>query len=63
MPIFEYRCNACRTDFEKLVFSSDADPIECPDCQSPDINKKISAASVQTGNADSCAPAGKPAFG
>ncbi len=31
MPIFEFHCNDCGTDFEKLVFSSDP-AVECPQC-------------------------------
>ena len=40
MPIFEYKCNACGEDFEKLVYGSQA--IQCPKCSSKDIRKKFS---------------------
>ncbi len=40
MPIFEYKCNACGEDFEKLVFGSQT--VICPQCDSEDIRKKFS---------------------
>jgi putative FmdB family regulatory protein len=40
MPIFEYKCNACGEDFEKLVFGSQK--VQCPKCSSDDIKKKFS---------------------
>lgn len=40
MPIYEYRCNACKEDFEKLVFGNRA--VECPKCSSAEVSKKLS---------------------
>jgi len=40
MPIFEYKCNACGEDFEKLVFGNQS--VKCPKCSSDDIKKKFS---------------------
>ncbi len=40
MPIFEYKCNACGKDFEKLVFG--AQKVICPECRSEDVRKKFS---------------------
>ncbi|HTR44221.1 MAG TPA: zinc ribbon domain-containing protein [Thermodesulfovibrionales bacterium] len=40
MPIFEYQCNACKEDFEKLVYGNQA--VSCPKCSSEDIRKKLS---------------------
>ncbi|MGO9614366.1 MAG: FmdB family zinc ribbon protein [Dissulfurispiraceae bacterium] len=40
MPIFEYRCNMCGNEFEKLVFADCT--INCPKCSSPQITKKFS---------------------
>ncbi len=42
MPIFDYRCNKCGKEFEKLV-RKEEDKI-CPDCASADLEKKISSA-------------------
>ncbi|AFM26427.1 FmdB family zinc ribbon protein [Desulfomonile tiedjei] len=30
MPIYEYRCDECQVEFEKLVFGSDV--VSCPKC-------------------------------
>jgi len=40
MPIYEYKCNQCGEDFEKLVFGNKA--VDCPKCSSQDIKKKMS---------------------
>jgi putative FmdB family regulatory protein len=42
MPIYEYACAACGTEFEKLVRQSSPAP-ECPGCHSTDLRKKLSA--------------------
>ncbi len=41
MPIFEYKCNACGEDFEKLVMKKDEE-IVCPRCGQKDVKKKFS---------------------
>ncbi|MEW6409878.1 MAG: zinc ribbon domain-containing protein [Nitrospirota bacterium] len=41
MPIYEYRCSKCRTDFEKLIFNT-SQPVECPVCSSTEVTKKMS---------------------
>ena len=40
MPIFEYTCNACGEQFEKLVFGNQS--VNCPKCDSEDIKKRFS---------------------
>lgn len=42
MPIYEYRCGACETAFEKLVTPGDG-PAACPQCGSGDVERKLSA--------------------
>ena len=42
MPIFDYRCNKCGKEFEKLV-RNEEDKV-CPDCASTDLAKKVSSA-------------------
>ena len=49
MPIFEYRCQKCKEDFEKITFNSKA-PITCPRCQSKRVTKKLSAFSFKSGS-------------
>jgi putative FmdB family regulatory protein len=43
MPIFEYRCNACKRKFSALVgVVADSSPLECPKCHGTDLQKLIS---------------------
>lgn len=44
MPIYEYRCDACGHELEKLQKLSDAPLTVCPACNAPQLVKKISAA-------------------
>ncbi len=60
MPIFEYQCEKCNTDFEKLVFSSDDHNPECPECNSQEVMKKMSATSLT--RSSNCAPKGSGGF-
>ena len=46
MPIFEFRCNQCGEQFERLVRISDNDRIECKKCRSTDTTKLLSATSA-----------------
>ncbi|HEX4975084.1 MAG TPA: zinc ribbon domain-containing protein [Pseudomonadales bacterium] len=43
MPIYEYVCESCAHQFDKLQKSSDAPLIECPACNKNALKKKISA--------------------
>jgi putative FmdB family regulatory protein len=68
MPIYEYRCQECGEEFEKLVRSSaDADKVECPRCHQAHVKRLLSlfglGGSAQGGEASfasaadsSCAP-------
>ncbi|MFZ0427600.1 MAG: zinc ribbon domain-containing protein [Acidobacteriota bacterium] len=42
MPIFEYRCQDCAAEFEKIVFSQE-NSIECPSCGGQRIEKLLSS--------------------
>lgn len=43
MPIYEYHCEACGQDFEKLMRLSDLDAEpECPVCQSRETHRQLS---------------------
>jgi len=41
MPVYEYKCDDCAGDFEKLVFGSNPE-VECPKCGSKRLTKKFS---------------------
>jgi|WetSurMetagenome_2_1015567.scaffolds.fasta_scaffold539536_1 putative FmdB family regulatory protein len=45
MPLYEYHCNDCGEDFDKMVRFSEADRTQaCPKCESQETHKKISVA-------------------
>ena len=41
MPLFEYRCNSCKHEFEELAPSSEAQ-VACPKCGAIDVDKLLS---------------------
>jgi putative FmdB family regulatory protein len=54
MPLFEFICGKCGSQFELLVRSSSAvDGVVCPSCQSIEVKKKVStfASKVSGGGA------------
>jgi len=44
MPIYEYRCQSCGHEIEKLQRMNDPAPTDCPDCGKAELRRKISAA-------------------
>ena len=42
MPIYEYTCDDCGEEFEKLVFGSKPE-VSCPKCSNNKVTKKMSA--------------------
>lgn len=58
MPIYEYTCSQCGSDFELLV--REGTVIECPECGSKKAAKKMSAFSAQSGSSNDAPP---PCFG
>jgi putative FmdB family regulatory protein len=43
MPIYEYQCESCKHELEKIQKFSDAPLLDCPDCGAPSLRRKISA--------------------
>ena len=43
MPLYEYHCDACDSEFEmrRPITQSDA-PTRCPECESDDVTRKLS---------------------
>ncbi|MGB0966182.1 MAG: FmdB family zinc ribbon protein [Litorivicinus sp.] len=44
MPIYEYLCNDCGHQVEILQKIADAPQTQCPACEQPTLQKRISAA-------------------
>lgn len=44
MPIYEYRCESCGHELDKLQKLSDAPLTDCPECGQPALKRLISAA-------------------
>lgn len=42
MPIYEFKCGQCGKEFERLVFSGNDDPENCPACGSAETRKILS---------------------
>lgn len=49
MPIYEYRCDSCGEEFEKLVLAASEKPL-CPQCNSSRVHKLMSACAFSVGN-------------
>src|SRR6478609_38047 len=47
MPIYEYRCQACGAELEKLQKISDSPLTECPECGQESLVKLVSASSFR----------------
>jgi len=51
MPLYEYHCNDCGEDFDKLVKFSQSDETQpCPVCGSSHTHKKISRPAIFGGS-------------
>lgn len=68
MPIFEYRCSDCGTQYDVLHKGAEnPDAVQCPSCESRSFVKRFSSFSASTG-ASSSAPSceggscGAPAY-
>jgi putative FmdB family regulatory protein len=68
MPMYEYRCQVCNSEFEQLVRSmATCADVRCPNCGSKDVKKAWSVFGMGTGGgrlshspdaASSCSPTG-----
>ena len=46
MPIYEYRCKACNSEFEQVVLPKSKPA--CPDCESQDLERLLSHFAVSS---------------
>lgn len=60
MPIYEYSCQECGAEFEKLLIRTSAEKdLVCPECGARELNRKFSLFAA----GGSCSPgAGKSPF-
>jgi putative FmdB family regulatory protein len=43
MPLYEFHCEDCKSDFEKRRAMQEANaPLECPECESTQVTRKMS---------------------
>jgi putative FmdB family regulatory protein len=57
MPIYEYKCSSCKSEFECLVLGN-GDDISCPDCNGNDVERLMSACSFKSSGTYSAPSAG-----
>ena len=63
MPIYEYKCESCGQTFEKLVFTSDNEGIECPQCSDIKVKKLLSSTChINSSGGGGCAPCPSSGF-
>ena len=48
MPIYEYHCASCDSQFETLVFRS-SDPVNCPGCNTEEVTRVLSVFGFKSG--------------
>jgi len=47
VPIYEYQCQSCSHELEKLQKMSEAMLVDCPECEQPALKRLISAAAFR----------------
>lgn len=47
MPVYEYKCNSCKNEFEIMQKITDEPEAICPECESEDTDRLISKCSFK----------------
>lgn len=63
MPIFEFKCDKCGKEFERIVFAAEDKDICCPDCGCTETRKVLSVFSCSGAGKESAASCGSPSSG
>jgi len=50
MPIYEYKCSDCESEFEILVRGEDGKKLNCPQCGSENIDRLFSSFGFSMGS-------------
>lgn len=68
MPVYEYRCPHCGSEFERLTSYALADGVACPDCAHAPVQRRVSRVadpprqggygSAPSASASACGPTG-----
>jgi putative FmdB family regulatory protein len=56
MPLFEFRCRSCHTQFERLCRNSNAEGVRCPNCLAESPDRLMSSFAVNR-NVNQCGSA------
>ena len=43
VPLYEFACQKCGSEFEELVSRSELKGVRCPSCRSTRVNRRVSA--------------------
>lgn len=54
MPIYEYVCEKCGGNFEKLQKAGNPEAPSCPECGALEVGKKLSSFAAGGASSDSC---------
>jgi putative FmdB family regulatory protein len=46
MPIYEYRCSECSRTFEKIIWNTKDEKVQCPYCKGEKVIRQLSAFSM-----------------
>jgi putative FmdB family regulatory protein len=57
MPIYEYTCRTCAREFEQILFSNQ-EAVACPQCESKQVERKLSVFSSPGSRSSGEPPAG-----
>ena len=49
MPIYEYQCSDCSRTFEKIIWTSKGETVQCPYCKGKKVTRLLSAFSKARG--------------
>ncbi|HEY6041668.1 MAG TPA: zinc ribbon domain-containing protein [Anaerolineae bacterium] len=68
MPLYEFECQTCGENFDRLMRATDVIEVTCPECGSQETLKKFSTfaapsksgtlSALNTGATTACAPGG-----
>lgn len=47
MPLYEYRCDSCEHEFERLIRAGADEPNVCPECDAESVDRLISNTNFQ----------------